>query len=161
MNTIITFLHDNATWIIAFCALFTSLWSLHIQRRHNRLSVRPKLDCEVSHSNSFPHLWEVENRGAGPAVLIDFRMYVGKTELVFPDVDGMDAALNGAGLSCYIDCYSFSKGDYMRANTSCVLLSLPKEQAPLVAQKLEKVKWKFTYASIYGEQAILEVNGRS
>ena len=61
-----------AAAVIAFCALFATIWQAQIARRHSRLSVRPHLHSSiqvtVQHTET-QLVFAIKNIGLGPAIV--------------------------------------------------------------------------------------------
>ena len=157
MNEWLTLLADHGEWIVALCALGVSGWTIAAQRRHNRLSVQPRLHITKGHTETAAYIWHLRNYGVGPAVIKDFRINIDGTELCFPSMRGLNAALNGLGCQDYDQCYGFRLGEYLQANSEVVLLSFPSEKADAIQNHLPKILWRIRYESIYGAPQVLEV----
>lgn len=157
MDTVLVFLTENGEWIVALCALGVSLRALHAQRKHDRLSVHPKLHVTKGHTASAPYKWHLKNFGVGPAVIKEFDVIVDGTRLSFPSMGGLNAALNGIGCQDFDECYGFREGEYMQASSEVILLSFPPEKADAVNPYLPKIAWRIVYESIYGNRHSLEI----
>ena len=71
-----------ASVIVALSAFGVAIWQGWLTRRHNILSVRPKLQINVNTlSGLFYHL---ENQGLGPAIVNDFKIKYGDTVIENP-----------------------------------------------------------------------------
>jgi len=56
--------------VIALASLFISFWSAHLTRKHNQLSVMPRLDSHAVHDQSLgSHKYFLQNKGIGPAII--------------------------------------------------------------------------------------------
>lgn len=68
IEALLIFLRDNASVIIALCALYLTLKQLGISREHNKMSVRPHL-ITTTESDDKEGVYKVilKNNGIGPA----------------------------------------------------------------------------------------------
>jgi hypothetical protein len=71
--------------VIAFAALFLSVWQAYQYRKHNELSVKPFLQLISEMAAGEPaNGILINNAGFGPAIIKDFRIYV-DGKLMQPD----------------------------------------------------------------------------
>lgn len=73
-----TYLLEVVSIIIALCALLFTAWQVPVQRKHNKLSMKPYLFCHT-HTNEYDNalVWKAEviNNGIGPAFITKFKIY--------------------------------------------------------------------------------------
>lgn len=159
MQASLTFLSQHGGLIVAVCAVFVSTLSLHLQRRHNRLSVRPKLHFARGHTKTAaPYRWHLNNSGVGPAIIKQFEVTINQDKLVFPKMSDLNAHLQRIGCGDFDECGGFRDGEYLQANTEVILLSFPPDKAVGVTDKVHKITWNIVYESIYGERQRLKIN---
>lgn len=60
--------------IVAVLSLFATAWQAHLSHRHNKLSVRPRLDWTGCYTQGGPIYIEIVNHGLGPEI-IDFYQF--------------------------------------------------------------------------------------
>ncbi|MFI7470637.1 hypothetical protein [Nonomuraea sp. NPDC049646] len=65
-----------AAAVIALAALFVAIFEVRATRRHNRLSVRPVLQCRVTLREGEPSGLSITNAGLGPAVIVETRVWL-------------------------------------------------------------------------------------
>lgn len=59
---------DLCAIIVSVCALFVSVYSAHLQRKHNRLSVMPLISLfTMDYDNEIG--FQIQNRGTGPLII--------------------------------------------------------------------------------------------
>lgn len=143
--------------IIALCALLVAIGQLTLQRRHNRLSVRPFLDALSSRANHAPYKWTVSNAGAGPAIVRNFSMQVGNDTLTFPSLKMVEACLKSHGVSDIEFIHCFEKGGYILQNAKQEILRLSVQTATSCRAATAKISWLIEYDSIYGEHFTLQM----
>jgi hypothetical protein len=157
VDAVLRILSTHGEWIVASCALVVSLWTIAAQRHHNRLSVCPRLHITKGYTDTAPYIWHLRNFGVGPAVIKTFKVTIDGTELSFPTMGGLNAALNGLGCERFDECYGFRPGEYLQAGSEVILLSFPRDEADAIQHRLPRISWAIVYASIYGEEQVLNV----
>jgi len=75
-NTIVSF----SAIIVAVASIFISTWQGMETRRHNRLSVRPKLEIHF-YINKQDFGYSLHNNGLGPANIIDHKVFLNDVEI--------------------------------------------------------------------------------
>ena len=65
-----------ASALVALIALFVSLYALHIQRRHNILSIRPIPEVTVADFENSLRV-KLRNNGPGPMTIVSFKVFKG------------------------------------------------------------------------------------
>lgn len=74
-----------ASAVIALSALGVAVWQGYIGRRHNILSVQPRLQIHIDTIDGL--LYRLENQGLGPAIVTELKIYIGEKEIVDPIAD--------------------------------------------------------------------------
>lgn len=145
-------IYDISLAVIAVLALFVSFRQFHIQRKHNKLSVRPLLVLR--------HKWESKlryrkvflvNVGLGPAIITNFifsnegeviplsttadidLLYIDHTFSVPPNVKKIDKEKSGWSLGVYTKGEGLSVGDVLQPDEkiNIITLELNSEQFSL------------------------------
>jgi len=155
----------NMAQIVAVLALLVSVGGFWAQRRHNRLSVRPRLSTSnnVLHDARRMTFW-VRNNGLGPAIITGFDILL----------DGRKRTEDGAGFTAdqvirvvldgverKVTHTQFGVHYTMPANESIAVLDIelpPQEfiSMPELLKRLDRLKLVIKYESYYGEQFELE-----
>lgn len=149
------------TLVIALAAIGLAIWEGAENRRHNRLSVLPRLGAEINsgHEGGSEYIrMGVESTGLGPAVIKRFRIYL----------DGVPQDTVGpAGSSPWqrvievfaaegtsINAHAFGSGYFFPAGRQHVLFEVRRPDAAAVAgerlsDSLGRVALQVCYCSIY------------
>ena len=144
--------------IIALLALGVSVWTGIQNRRHNRLSVRPRLRIDrLTYLKSDVEV-TVVNTGTGPAIIRNFSVTIDGIPIVSNDRPVAAAAARQLEIPGQFGSYTPdpSVGDSLRPGESLKLLTLLNfpdeiEKRNDVHKKLLKIKFYIVYESIYGE----------
>ncbi len=80
------FLAANVASFIALSALFVSVFSLYLTRRHNKLSVRPHIIVRTDHTQ-YSYKIELRNNGLGPALIKQVDWHLLSNKIVSEDPD--------------------------------------------------------------------------
>jgi len=148
--------------IIALAALVVAIWQIRHQQKHDRMSVRPKLDFQYGLKGSRPYKVTLMNIGLGPAKMTKFSVVVAGKELNSPTTLELGTELVKIGLPvAHMNSNTFGIPAHLRIDQCDVLLeiklapdaSLPSE----VGAKFALVKWRIDYESFYGEKDHLEI----
>lgn len=139
--------------IIALCALIFTIWQTHIQRVHNRLSVKPHLFTFTTRdrNNDIARLQILlKNNGLGPAFINKFQIYY-KGQECEPDA-AINAALgewaNNSSRTILGEEYA------MPEKETKVLLSVtfPAESDEIInniEKKIDQLDLVIEYSSVY------------
>ncbi len=70
-------------FIVAFCALFVSIWQGYITREHNIISVKPNLTfyCELKQNYEYNGI-SIKNSGIGPAIIKKWNVSIDKNPIM-------------------------------------------------------------------------------
>ncbi|HEX6308301.1 MAG TPA: hypothetical protein VFZ69_08955 [Longimicrobiales bacterium] len=148
--------------VIALVAIGLAAWEGLENRRHNRLSVQPRLGGEYSSGRRGDDEYvriAVENTGLGPAVVRSFRMFLDGAEVTADIAAGSNpwniiieaVATNGMR----IDAHAFGAGYFLPAGREYVLFDAQRtraagtDEAPLSAIA-DRIAIDICYCSIYG-----------
>lgn len=164
IEALLIFLRDNATVIIAVCALYLTLKQLGISRKHNKMSVRPHLITSTE-SDEKEGVFKLilKNNGIGPAqfkkvsLFLDDELFVLNGERKIKDM-----------LSKMFDKhhhYSSSQTDLgdnyvMSPNEEIMLLEFkliePVSERKNVVDILNRADMSIEYESFYGDSFIFD-----
>ena len=176
---VLDFLSSYAIEIIALSALFVAVSQTFIQRRHNKLSVRPHLTTFINYETNNPQpdaqgnipprikklIATLYNNGLGPAKIKKYCFKFDGIEIV-DDKKDLKSTLNkifGEG-NYILHTSSNLKDDFaLQTNQNLVIASVsfplegdqdehPKEE------ELEKFGLKIKYQSFYGEKFTLDTS---
>jgi len=147
--------------VIALAAIGLATWEGLENRKHNRLTVHPRLGGEVqSGRNSSGEYvrFAVESTGLGPAVVRSFRIYLDGQRLESGVAGGSTPwnsvieAVASDGMS--IDAHGFGAGYFMPAGREYVLFDARRqpgaEGTPPLSEMLGRIAVDICYCSIYG-----------
>lgn len=128
--------------ILSLCAISLTAYQASATRKHNRLSVQPRVDWQVNVDSRGSLSFRLVNKGFGPAVLHDLTLLVdGKS--VGPDgvatCEKISALLGRDGPDWQTGCFEVD-GDYILRAGEDVLVyeSLLKEGAPAADAPLDR-----------------------
>lgn len=138
--------------VIAFCALLVSLQQMAIQRKHNRLSVRPLLQSGRVSTTQFPFQWHIRNVGSGPAIVTKYRVTIGSQTMDFPSNKLLMSVLSSEGIKGYKGSYSFDSKSCMKAEEEIRLIEFDVSEVPNCLEKIERIYWEIEYQSLYDEK---------
>ena len=149
--------------IIALCAVVLTIWQANVQRRHNRLSVKPYLTT-WSHREDKGLQIDVLNNGIGPALIKTFKVYVDSHEINGQDLEVVRKAVKVlfANYNHEVPYNSFlSEGYMMSAKEVRCLVSInflgPNYPAvEEIAHAGKRVKVHIEYESIYTERFVYD-----
>jgi hypothetical protein len=142
--------------IIAMAALAVSISAGIQNRRHNRLSVRPRLRIDCFTYLKSPVRVALVNNGTGPAIIRSVSITVDGATVNASDVPVAVAAAKRLNIPGPFDSYEVGPGDTLRATESVDLLTLagfPEDiaQRKELRRNLYRIEFHVTYESIYGE----------
>ena len=159
IEVILNWLESNYEVIVALAAMVISVWSLHLQREHNKLSAKPHLDFEYLSGGVDKRLeLSIANVGFGPALdivlnLYDQGEYVETEKLKFRDymVEQADPLfLKGTKLSIV-------NPSTLKSGQKQTILQLegpdPREARE---EFIQRFKFELAYFSLYGEKSTVE-----
>jgi hypothetical protein len=150
------------TLVIAVAAIGLAAWEGIENRRHNRLSVQPRLDAAIDagRDNRGEYVrMAVESTGLGPAVIQAFRIYF---DGVVQDADGTlspsrwQKAIDAfSGEGAQINARAFGGGHYFPTGREYVLFEArrppaPSEDAEGFSGLLDHLAIQICYCSVYG-----------
>lgn len=160
------FIGRNAEQLVALVALVVAVGSFWVQRKHNRLSVKPHLITFTEIVEAKKHvLVRLKNNGLGPALIKSFEFrFDGKIKnngSPYKVGELIDMLLKGV---LYRSTRTHLGTDYaMPANESMVLVDIelmPTESLSLfeVKKRLERIDLIVKYESFYGAGFVLDTS---
>lgn len=151
-----------AAAIIALGALLLSAWQASELRRHNRLSLAPRLRFDY---NLSPHLEtigvNISNNGFGPALIDDFAIILDDQPLPREQWNNLTSLLGLQGILQY----GFpTEDDVIKKEESIPLLAMlaqdvDKDMISRVKQALKRVGFEIHFSSLYKERVSFEHSG--
>lgn len=141
--------------IIAVASISVAVWEGIETRKHNLLSVRPKLEIFYnSNKSSFGYV--LVNNGLGPAVITEKKIFVDSVEIDYSGFSGYDDFLEKLGLvERYAGHGAISPGFTIKAgkNENIIIFNLYEsdEVKTLLPQVYKRVSIEIGYKSMYGE----------
>jgi hypothetical protein len=140
---------------IAFASICISLWEGSETRRHNRLSVRPKLEV-VFNAGKETFGYTVDNNGLGPAMITGMDLFVDGEKIRHTGFGGLDEFLDMMKLKeRFLSRDAFGKGITLTAGSRKSILLFKKFNSDNTEELLKniylRVKIEITYASMYDE----------
>lgn len=158
------FLIQVAVVVVALAALGVSVWEGVANRRHNRLSVMPRLSLELHLAGSKGQFGlSAFNAGLGPALLMGCELRVDGVEVKVRDDDGWNDAISCLHLSQLGLSYETlgQPGTPLPAGDRMWLLSFPADaqnalHIPAFESAMTHLKVRIQYESIYGATLVAE-----
>lgn len=150
----------TAAALIALFAFLVAIWQAYISRKHNRLSVKPKLDLYTLCIDSEPIKIQLMNYGLGPAVISDITYEIGgkkyrsdKTETLMEFTDIFKKPID-VGVITY---YTIHDQTIINANNSVDLLIFEnshtnKQYISDICNKLNDLTIYASYSCMYGDE---------
>jgi len=146
---------------VSIIALTVSLWQAHESRRHNRLSVTPKLNIEVT-KNQRDGIFELvlKNQGVGPAIIESIELFENdkahKVNTLSSEYWGklLDETQVNSPYGYEISYEHIQKGYYVRPEEAISLLTIQQLDPSSwqdIEVALQKVIFIIHYRSIYEE----------
>ena len=152
-NTIVSF----SAIIVSIASIFIATWQGIESRRHNLLSVRPKLDLsfEVGR-NSFGY--SIKNQGLGSAIITERKIFLdGKEFIPQTKYFGWAAARQDTLrlMNMNLDAFPLSKGVTIRAGEPWIIIQFFEQDNKdlTIDPKMiyRRLAFKINYESMYGE----------
>jgi len=146
---------------VAIIALVVAIWQGIVNRRHNRLSIKPSLRIDRCIFATKSTFIELCNTGAGPAIIKSIRVFVDAEPLPGDTRNPQLEALSKLGLSdLQWQTYDINPGESFGAgerHEMILLVSPIKDSKTLerVKNGLLKISYEIKYASVYGEESTL------
>ncbi|MBN2093380.1 hypothetical protein JW964_27395 [candidate division KSB1 bacterium] len=151
--------------VIALTSVCISIWEGMETRKHNRLSVRPKLEIVFSTTkDDFGYV--LVNKGLGPAIISDRKIYIDGEEMKengFTGFDDLISKLN-LGQRHVTAIGTTGPGKMLRAGESEKIIKLeilPGDNLEKLLRAIYKrVEIEVSYVSMYQEPFISKISSR-
>ena len=167
LDVIWDFLGKNAAEIIALCALFFTTWQFSVQRRHNKVSVLPHLNCYVHRSeihNKGKVIVRAINNGLGPAFIKSFTLTLDGDPINFDLLQDARLLFNQVLGNVRTFKYNITLLDNdgsLQINDSVDIIVLDidissDDSIDKVVHDLKRIDASLIYRSIYGDEFKLQ-----
>ena len=165
------FIQHNYEGIIAVCALAISIYEARLARRHNVLTLIPRLELKQSRieiddptTNSKVHFTlDIKNTGMGPAIINDFEVYfktkLRKKKFSLAKFSEIIEEIKKNHKSLYVEIFheTLCRNLFIPAGEKVNLLTVTclqyteesKDELKYVFDRMEAI---ITYISLYGEE---------
>ncbi len=154
-----------ASVIIALAAIFISVWQGVETRKHNQLSVTPKLDIFQESRQKVRSIGLfIANHGLGPAIIGDIIISVRETQFKVNTENGLIEVLDKLGINeQWVQYHYISQGSYFQAGERRLLLAADRSKINIDDEHRFKgaislLKVRIDYESVYGEKFHVEVD---
>ncbi|WP_299108430.1 hypothetical protein [uncultured Tenacibaculum sp.] len=131
---------NYAVILIAFIALFVSIWQIKVAQNHNKLSVKPYLDYHLIQIDSALTV-SISNHGFGPAVIK--RISFEHNGIKYSSLE--DFLKNTGEIKNRLGSYQYGKNSILPAEQTKLLVKLK-------GIKLRNVKVFIEYETVYEEK---------
>ena len=147
--------------IIALASIFISIWEGIEIRKHNRLSVRPKLEISYNVAqNNFGY--ELINNGLGPAIIVEKKLFVDNKEIKASGFSGYDDFFEVLNLKDRLVMHGATgSGTTIRPseNENIFIFKFVEneDKERLISQIYNRVRIEISYKSMYDESFLCKV----
>lgn len=159
-NTIVSF----SAIIVSIASIFIATWQGVETRRHNRLSVRPKLDLSFDvGKNNFGY--SILNQGLGPAIITERKIFFDGKEFnppmkYFGWATALQDTLQLMNMKLAV-AFPLSKGVTIRAGEPWIIIQFSEQDNKdlTIDPKMiyRRLAFKINYESIYGESFTCQI----
>lgn len=143
---------------VAICTFVGSVIQTYLTRKHNRLSVRPRIDWTSDRVVNKPVTLSIHNQGLGPAVLDSLHIRFNGEEYLI-DKYGMPVELHEAliKVSPIIECHMPGPRSTLTADSSVSLITCHGSVQSYAAHNnavslIRAIGFRLEYSSMYGEK---------
>jgi hypothetical protein len=147
--------------IIALASIFISVWEGFEIRKHNRLSVRPKL--EISYNVAQDNFgYVLTNNGLGPAIIMEKKLFIDNTEIKSSGFSGYDEFFEVLNLKDRLIMHGATgSGITIRPSKNENIFVFKfvenEDKEKLISQIYNRVRIEISYKSMYDESFICKV----
>jgi hypothetical protein len=152
-------LSNNASNVIALCALVATFWQAYISRNHNKLSVKPYLTTWTETSLDGYVIVKITNNGVGPAHIKSFKIFADNQRMIGESLEPHIKCLTLIFPEYQFDWYGSYLGvDYMMPSTEqkdLIAIKFTGDKVPTrseVDHRAKRVRIEIEYESIYKEK---------
>ena len=154
--------YRDSSIVIAALALAWAIWQGSESRKHDRLSVRPRLDFDVRSIQGEPIRVWFENQGLGPAIVRKLELVVdGNRRFSLSHHSGYEQAFSAVGIKDpNSNCLAIGSELCFAPGKPRTLIEFSKtdsESRVTILQGLSRIRFSALYESMYGES--FEVSG--
>lgn len=155
-------LGSNLAEIIATCALLFTAYQAYLSRRHNRLSVIPRL-VSFGSRNSEDNIGHIKvtlsNKGVGPAVIEFYLFELDRKPQKLKDsreaLNFVDSLVGEICIRCSVS--SFAPGHVLAAGESLTIMEIVFSDAEgqgwrHIEEMMDRLALRVRYSSLYGEK---------
>lgn len=148
-----------AAVVIALSAMGVAIWQGYLSRKHNILSVRPRLQVHLDTRNGI--VLTLQNQGLGPAIVKGFSITYGGKEIFNPKTDPFLKIFKALDVDPFEKGFQyefhlpFEETTYVPGQNKRLLEIIPIKHTcdDLVLSKIcEGIKMKITYTSMYRDK---------
>ncbi len=165
MEDFIESLKNNPSVVISICALLLTMYQAWATRKHNRLSVQPRLSTQsqierdVTEERIIRVIATLSNSGLGPAIIKSFEILVNGKPYLINEQSEIESliARNITGHIVELRTGFFRKNHTFSKDATTELLNLKIRNA--TESTLEEIKMfhiRVTYESAYGESFLYD-----
>ena len=137
--------------VISAAALFVAAWTLFVQRKHNRLSVKPALD-DWTHEDSSEFYFQLFNKGLGTAKLTSFEILLNDKAITSDDLSKLLLDKLGADYNVHVS-YFEPNSHFAKDEERFILkvTSKHKDVSTKLPPLIDGLQLKINYESLYGD----------
>jgi len=167
MNPKLINILTQPAFIVSACALALTIYQAYLSRKHNRISVKPRLTT----STNFYHEGNImffktylSNRGFGPAIINNYCVCVEDEIITIHDPNELFTIINkhfdGLLVEAHSEFYVFRKGAAIGSQQEDLIakiaLNNSKVSTDMFQTKFKALNLLINFESIYGEKAIYD-----
>ena len=163
MEDLIECLKNNPSVVISICALLLTMYQAWATRKHNRLSVQPRLSTQIERDVTEERVIRViatlSNSGLGPAIIKSFEILVNVKPSLINEQSEIESLVtrNVSGHIVELRTGFFRKNHTFSKDATTELLNLKIRNA--TESTLEEIKMfhlRVNYESAYGESFLYD-----
>jgi hypothetical protein len=148
--------------VVALAAVAVTIWQGMLTRKHNRLSVLPRLRIDFDHPTGGEVVVTLMNTGLGPAVINSYEVRVDGAPSPVSGMLRLGHAVIGLGLVESFYAYAPAPSDVFAAGEKRTLLSFRPakdndQERDRIHTALARVTLDFAYESMYGDKQQLVI----
>ncbi len=141
--------------VIAVVSIVVSVWEGLETRKHNRLSVQPRLEISFN-TNRDGFGYSLRNAGLGPAIITDKRIYVDGSEISESGFSGYEKLLKLLGLDDRLNNQgAVGPGVAIESGNEKIILFFTyhddDDRESLFQTIFQRMAFQIDYTSVYGE----------
>ena len=158
-DTIVSF----SAIVIASASIFVAIWQGIENRKHNRLSVRPKLQIMFSVDKE-KFGYKIVNNGLGPATITGKRIFIDDKEISYEGFSGYEELINKLNFNDrHLSHSAINPGITITAGETrnIILVNIEEEDNldTLLPAIYQRIRIEITYESMYNESFITKLPG--